>query len=176
MKKQVKLYNMILPPFMLLTFTPWLATISLIGHFIIDSIVLLIISMIVFKKINGKFYIKNIWKIVLFGYLADIFGAIYLFAINIVTDASFKGEAAISDAISTGIYYAINHGNCYYNMWGFLYMLSGILFAAIVILGLDFIAFYQNDEMSKKQKILSALSFAVFTAPYTFLLPKSLFY
>ena len=44
MKKDVKLYNMILPPFMLFFFVPILWIVSALGNFIIDSIVLLIIS------------------------------------------------------------------------------------------------------------------------------------
>ena len=50
MKKDVKLYNMILPPFMLFFFVPALWIVSALGNFIIDSIVLLIIS--IFKSKN----------------------------------------------------------------------------------------------------------------------------
>ena len=38
MKKDVKLYNMILPPFMLFFFVPTLWIVSALGNFIIDSI------------------------------------------------------------------------------------------------------------------------------------------
>lgn len=176
MKKDIKLYNMILPPFLLLTFIPWLAALSLIGNFIIDSLVLLLISVIIFKRVDGNLYIKSIWKVWAFGFLSDFIGVIYLLISIIASDASYKGEDSLLDAISSGMYYAFNHGDSFYNIWSFIYMLSGIIIAAIAIFVFDYFISLKNVGLSKKQRLLSALSFAVFTAPYTFLLPNSLFY
>ena len=61
MKKDVKLYNMILPPFMLFFFVPTLWIVSALGNFIIDSIVLLIISIFIYKKFTT---ILAIWTII----------------------------------------------------------------------------------------------------------------
>ena len=61
MKKDVKLYNMILPPFMLFFFAPTLWIVSALGNFIIDSIVLLIISIFIYKKFTT---ILAIWTII----------------------------------------------------------------------------------------------------------------
>lgn len=58
MKKDVRLYNLIFPTFMLFTFNPLFWGISLAGNFIIDSIVLLIISLAVYKKLSISFYKK----------------------------------------------------------------------------------------------------------------------
>ena len=54
MKKDVKLYNMILPPFMLFFFVPTLWIVSAVGNFIIDSIVLLIISILFTRNSLGN--------------------------------------------------------------------------------------------------------------------------
>lgn len=54
MKKDVKLYNMILPPFMLFFFIPTLWIVSALGNFIIDSIVLLIFQFLFTRNSLGN--------------------------------------------------------------------------------------------------------------------------
>ena len=82
MKKDVKLYNMILPPFMLFFFVPTLWIVSALGNFIIDSIVLLIISIFIYKKFTWQLYKKSIISVFLFGFLSDFLGVLYLMAIS----------------------------------------------------------------------------------------------
>ena len=77
MKKDYKLYNMILPPFTLMFMAPLLLAITLAGNFIIDSIVLLAVSLFVFRKIDWKFYGKNIFKVWGLGFAGDIVGVIF---------------------------------------------------------------------------------------------------
>ena len=62
-KDEVRLYNMIVPPFILIMISPLLWFISLAGNFIIDSAIILIISLIIFRKISGEFYKKSILKV-----------------------------------------------------------------------------------------------------------------
>ena len=81
--KKTKLYNMILPPFMLFTITPIHWFISMVGNFIIDSAVVLILFYIFFKKIiKLEQYEKIIFRIWFLGYAADLIGAGYLFIIS----------------------------------------------------------------------------------------------
>lgn len=82
-KGEVRLYNMILPPFMLMMFSPLLWLISLAGNFIIDSVMVIIISLIMFRKISGEFYKKSILKVWLLGFASDFIGVIYLFFIDL---------------------------------------------------------------------------------------------
>ncbi len=84
MKKHVRLYNLIFPPYMLIALVPWLALIALVGNFLIDSAVMLVISRIVFGSFNRRFYKYNIWKVWVFGFLGDICGAAFLFIGQIV--------------------------------------------------------------------------------------------
>ena len=96
MKKDVKLYNMILPPFMLFFFVPFLWIVSALGNFIIDSIVLLIISIFIYKKFTWQLYKKSIIPVFLYGFLSDFLGVLYLMAISIGSGAKYY-EGTISE-------------------------------------------------------------------------------
>ncbi|MGN0455934.1 MAG: hypothetical protein ACI4F2_03660 [Acutalibacteraceae bacterium] len=152
--KDIKLYNMILPPFMLFAFVPLFWLISLVGNFIVDSAVLLIISLIIYKSFSGKLYKKAILKVWLLGFAADFVGVLYLIIVSVCSSiwnmfggGYYEGND-LGRQILSGIDSAMNHSHFSFRNVGF----------------------------SKKQRLLSALSFAFFTAPYAFLLPKELFY
>ena len=74
--KDVKLYNMILPPFILFAIVPIFWLISLVGNFVIDSVVLMIISLVIYKRFSGKLYKKAIIKVWLLGFAADFVGVL----------------------------------------------------------------------------------------------------
>ena len=126
MKKDVKLYNMILPPFMLFFFVPTLWIVSALGNFIIDSIVLLIISIFIYKKFTWQLYKKSIISVFLFGFLSDFLGVLYLMAISIGSGAKYYEGNDIGKQILSGIYLATNH-SCYDSIYGVLFIVSGIL-------------------------------------------------
>ena len=185
MKKDVKLYNMILPPFMLFFFVPTLWIVSALGNFIIDSIVLLIISEkdeyfniflnFIYKKFTWQLYKKSIIPVFLFGFLSDFLGVLYLMAISIGSGAKYYEGNDIGKQILSGIYLATNH-SCYDSIYGVLFIVSGILFSSIFIFAFNYRVSFNNKGLSKKQKIIASLTMAIITAPYTFLLPKELFY
>lgn len=183
MKKNIKLYNLILPPYLLMVFVPWLAVLSIVGNFLIDSLVLVIISFIIYKNEDNCFkknyYKKNIWKVYILGFLADFVGAIYLFL------GSRIGYAYINNPNhpdTTYLYKLLDAMNDVTNhsdvvtVYSVCFILSAILIASIAIFMFDYFLVFRNADMTKKQKVMSALSFAVCTAPYTFLLPSNLFY
>ena len=178
MKKEIKLYNMILPPYLLMVFVPWLAAISIIGNFVIDSVVLCVISLIIYKRLDKKFYLSGIWKVWLWGFAGDFVGVMWLFI------GSQIGYIYINTKThDNGFWYQMmnamnnvtNHSEVV-NRYSYIFIATAILISAIAIFIFDYFISFRKTELSKKQKILSALSFAVFTAPYTFLLPNSLFY
>ena len=80
--KKNKLYNMIFPvyPMFISMFFPPLIFLILGGNFIIDSLLMLIISKICFKKISGMFYVKHIFAAWGLGFAADIIGAVVCFS------------------------------------------------------------------------------------------------
>lgn len=182
MKKDYKLYNMILPPFMLMFMAPLLLAITLAGNFIIDSIVLLAVSLFVFKKIDWKFYGKTIFKVWGLGFAGDIVGVIFLnilgqigyFYINTNhTDKSFPYS------LFNSMNNVLNHS---YEVTPYTtgILISGIVVAAVSIFMFNyFISFRRATSVygfTRTQRALASLAFAVVTAPYTFLLPYEMFY
>lgn len=81
----VKLYNVIFPIWLII-FLPPLIFIGLVGNFIIDSLVILacfdIYKLSAIQNSAKAFYLKTIFKVWLYGFLADIIGAAILFALG----------------------------------------------------------------------------------------------
>lgn len=148
--KKNKLYNMIFPvyPMFISMFFPPLIFLILGGNFIIDSLLMLIISKICFKKISGMFYVKHIFAAWGLGFAADIIGAVVCFSML------FSGIVLETSVI------------------------IGFLIAVLFIFVLDFFitfnpALHKAYRLDFTQRLLSSLAFAVFTAPITFFLPDS---
>ncbi len=146
--KDVKLYNVLFPLWMLLLF-PQVWLIVLPGNFIIDSLIFLISMSILKLKDKKQFYKKHIFKIFIFGMLSDFAGAIYMLVAMI--------------ALQIG------------NMGDELYLtLPALLLSAICIFVLNYFVTFKG--MDKKKRLFLALTFTIATAPYTFLVPSSWIY
>ena len=146
MKKDIKLYNVLFPLWMILLFPQvWLIVIP--GNFIIDSIVL-IISMIILKIQDKKqFYKKHILKIYAFGMLSDVIGSAYMLLMLIAFEVGNMGDE--------------------------LYLtIPALIIASLLIFLFNY--FFTFKKADKRLKL--SLVFAVSTAPYTFLVPSSLLY
>lgn len=147
MKKDVTLYNVIFPFWMLLLI-PQVWLIVLPGNFLIDSLVL-IISMFALKMDNKKqFYIKNIFKIFGFGLLADIIGSAFMLAMVSLELSSMGDEWYLT--------------------------VPAIIISAVAIFALNYYVSFRKCEKQIKLKL--SLIFAIVTAPYTFLIPTSWMY
>lgn len=148
MKKQIKLYNVLFPVWMLMLF-PQMWLIVLPGNFLIDSLIL-IFSMYILKIAEKRvFYKQNILKIFLFGLLADAIGAVYMFIMVYCFEVGIMGDE-----------------------W--YLTVPGILISAICIFLLNYFVTFRKTE--KTMRLRLAVIFAVVTAPYTFLIPTSWLY
>ena len=148
MKKDITLYNVLFPLWMLLLF-PVLWLVVLPGNFVIDSIVL-IISMFIMKMPDKKaFYKRNIFKIFGFGLLADALASVYMLIMMLGFELGRMGDewylTVPALLIAAGLIYVFNY----------------------------FITF---RECETKLRIRLALIFVVVTAPYTFLVPSGWLY
>lgn len=178
MKKNKKFYNMIFPPYLLMVFVPWLALLSLVGNFILDSIVLVIIMLVVLKKFHWQFYKKNVIKVWLFGLLADFIGIGYLLAIDDI-GLQYMWMVEEQDNFLFSLMRDMHLVTFYseeVTVGSVCFIVSAILLAAVAIFVFNYFIVFNKVEMTKKQRLMSALAFSVFTAPYTFLLPSNLFY
>ena len=148
MKKEMRLYNVLFPFWMLLLF-PTVWCIVLPGNFIIDSIVL-IASMFCLKMQDKKvFYKQHIWKIFGIGLLSDLIGAAYMLIMMISLEIGGMGD-------------------------DWYLTVPGLLISAVCIYVLNYFITFRT--CAKQERVKLALTFAIVTAPYTFLIPSSWLY
>ena len=147
-KKDIKLYNVLFPFWMLLLFPQtWL--IVLPGNFVIDSLVL-IISMFLLKIPDKKqYYKRHILKIYGFGMLSDIVGSAYMLLLVIVFQVGKMGDEP---------YLTI----------------PALIISAVLIFVLNYFVTFKNTDKALRLKL--SVIFAIVTVPYTFLVPSSWLY
>jgi hypothetical protein len=168
MKKEVKLYNVIFPIWFLIFFPP-VIFVTLIGNFVIDSLVT-ILCYAVFKlsslRLDLKSFYKNsILKVWIFGFVADILGAVFLFIV------SLSGTGiGLPNKFLTGINF---------DPFGYppalLLIVLAMLIAAAFILFFNYRFTFRQIE-NKKLRFKVSLTIALITMPWTFLLPTKWFY
>ena len=147
MKKDVTLYN-VLFPFWMLLLVPSLWLIILPGNFVIDSLVLLA-AMAIYKVVDRKRWYKHyIVPIFCFGILSDLIGSGYML-LMVVLNVSRMGDE-----------------------W--YLTVPAILIAAAAIFLLNYFVTFRREDKAIRLKM--ALTFAIVTAPYTFLIPSSWLY
>lgn len=164
--KDIKVYNLIFPIWLLLFFPP-VIFVTLIGNFIIDSLVI-IICFYLFKlssfQYNLKsFYKKSIVKVWLFGFLADIIGALILYGVGTTSD------------YSNDLIFAINY-DPFSHYIAVLIIVFAMLVSSFFIFIFNYYFTYKTMIAEKKLKLKVALTIAIITIPWTFLLPTKWFY
>ncbi len=146
--KEIKLYNVLFPFWMLLLF-PQVWMIVLPGNFLIDSLVLFL-SMLALKIEDKKqFYKAHILMIYLLGLLADAIGSAYMFALMYFFEIGRMGDE-----------------------W--YLTVPALLISAVLIWVFNYTVTFRKTERALRAKM--ALIFAVITAPYTFLIPSGWLY
>ena len=146
--KDIKLYNVLFPFWMLLLF-PQVWAIILPGNFVIDSLVLIICIFVLKISEKKQFYKKHILKVYGFGMLSDIIGCVYMISLIWFFKVGRMGDE--------------------------LYLtLPALLISAILIFLLNYFITFKKSGTALRIKL--SLMFAVITAPYTFLFPSSWLY
>lgn len=147
-KNEVRLYNVLFPLWMTLLFPQfWLLVIP--GNFLIDSLVLLICMAILKIPEKKQCYKKHIFKIFAFGILSDIIGSIFILIMMLVFWLGNMGDE---------IYLTI----------------PALFISAIMIFVFNY--FFTFKKFDKALRFKLAITFAIVTAPYTFLVPSSWIY
>lgn len=171
MKKEIRLYNIFFPIWLLLLFYPlyWLAVLPV--NFIVDLLVIVIALRVLHAedvKLKAK---KSIWKVWGFGFLADILGGV------LMVSTQFIGLALERFAPDTaGRWWYENMTNAvmfepFSTLPAFLWVLLCVAVSGLFI-------YLFNMKFGLKKAIADpverrklALALAVFTAPYTFFIP-----
>ena len=147
MKKDITLYNVFFPFWLLLKLSPLGWGLTIVGNFIVDSLVLFLLMWILKIADKKQFFKKSIWKVYGFGLLADLFGSVLLFFCVIKELPGIR----MGDE------------------W-FITVPALLISAAYIFCSNYFITFKHSD---KKVRLWCSITFAVATAPYTFLVQSS---
>lgn len=140
----VKLYNVVFPFWMLILFPQmWLVVFP--ANFIIDSLVLLIAMFMLKVEDKRQLYKQSILKIFISGMLADVIGS----AFALLAFYLLKGVAEDPTVI-------------------YITLPAVIISAALIFAANYFITFKKADPTLR---LRLSLTFAIATAPYTFLTP-----
>lgn len=148
MKKEIKLYNVLFPLWMLLLF-PQMWLIVLPGNFLIDSLVLLISMKILGIQNKKERYKNKILKIFGIGLLSDMVGAAFLLVMMMGFELGRMGDEP---------YLTV----------------PAMLISAILIFILNYFVTFKSYDKKVRWKL--AVTFASVTAPYTFLFPSRWLY
>jgi hypothetical protein len=134
-------------------------------NFGIDTLVLLLTLRHLGVTSKKTVWKKSIIRVVIFGFLGDIVGALAMIGIDL----------ALSETRFNKIDYALM-----YNPWShpvaLCIALVCMVFASFVIYKLDKRFAFTKTELTDIQKKKSALALAVFTTPILFIVPTNLFF
>lgn len=167
--KQVKLYNVIFPIWFLLFFPP-VILITLVGNFIIDSLVIFACYFI-FKLAdtvtsNKTFYRESILKVWIFVFLSDLIGGSILFITGMLGD-------------SIGIPYEISSAidfDPFSHPAAVAIVVFAMIVSAVFIFLFNYKITFRKLLADRQQRLKVALTIAVVTMPWTFLLSTKWFY
>lgn len=146
--KQVRLYNVLFPLWMLMMIPlTWL--IVLPGNFLIDSLVLIVALRVLKIDDRKAWYKRHILKVFGFGMLADAIGSVYM----LILAAGFHVGQMCDEPYLT---------------------IPALLISAVLIFVFNYFVTFRKAE--KPIRLRLALTFAIVTAPYTFLVPSGWLY
>lgn len=161
MKKEIRLYNVILPIWLLLIFPQaWLIVVP--GNLIVDCLVLLI-ALAALKHQGKKAVFKQVWwKLWLLGFAADAVGVAWMFL-------GWLLYLPFGDVWENTVGH-ISH-NAFAHPAAFLWTLAGVVLAGVCIYFFDKKAMAKCGLLSHREKHIIALTMAVVTAPWLFFIP-----
>ena len=170
-KNQMKLYNVILPIWLLVIF-PFTWIIILPLNFLIDTLVLKLTMKYLKIEKRKEIYKKTIFKTWIFGFLADFIGAALLLIAPFCLSERVNDNSTFGIIVDKLSQIMINPFD---NIYSIVITIIAVIITAYFIylfnykfaLKKVFIEGYLEDKEMRK----IALSMAVFTAPYVFFLP-----
>ena len=166
MKKEVRLYNIILPIWLLVWIPSWLWLLLIPINWLVDWLV----TRYALKRLGDEGYasrsLKLSWKICIAGFVSDFAGALLLLG------------ALYLCSVLGGNFSPIEQGlgwNPFTNVFSVLLLMAAIALSGFCVYQFDR-RILGKENLTPEQVHKTALALAVITAPYLYLLPASLFY
>ena len=168
MKSDNKVYNILLPIWLIIFFPSWLWLILIPANYLIDRIVLKWSLGELPDK--GLFCRKNTWKVCLAGFLGDFAGAIVLFFVSQLLSGLGGKRFSFLQMAGEGVMF-----DPFTNVLAVLIIIAAIALSAACIYNLDK-RILGKTELDHEQVKQAAFRLALFTAPYLYLIPSRWFY
>lgn len=165
MKKQVRLYNVILPIWILILF-PQLLVFIIPGNLLVDCAVLFL-ALLALKHRQKRAVMKTLWwKFWLLGFAADGVGMVWM----------FLGAALFISAGTGPVFESLRYlmHNPFGHPAAFLWTLAGVAAAGTCIYFFDRRAMRSCQLLTDREKRTVALAMAAVTAPWLFFVPTYL--
>ena len=161
MKKDVRLYNVILPIWLLWLF-PQLFILVAPANLAVDCMVLVVTLTALKHRGKGAVLKKLWWKFWLLGFAADAVGVAWMFL-------GFLLYLPFGSAWENSVGH-ITH-NPFAHPAAFLWTLAGVALAGVCIYFFDKKAMGRCQLLTPREKHIIALTMAVVTAPWLFFIP-----
>ena len=163
-QKEFRVYNMILPIWLLLWFPSPLWLLLIPANFLLD---LLVIWLSIRKEENGFAVAwKNSGKICIAGFVSDFIGMLILFGTYF-----WSGNVEAFEKFNYALVF-----NPFKHAGVVVVILISIIVSGICIYKLDKRILRKSGELSEELIHKTALRLAIFTAPYLYFLPVGWFY
>lgn len=161
MKREHRLYNVILPIWMVFLF-PQLWAVIIPGNLIIDCLVLFLTLLALKHRGKGGVIKKLWWKFWLLGFAADAVGVAWMFL-------GFLLCLPFGSAWENSVGHIMH--NPFAHPAAFLWTLVGAALAGVCIYFFDKKAMGRCELLTPREKHIIALTMAVVTAPRLFFIP-----
>ena len=168
MKSDNKVYNILMPIWLLLFFPSWLWLLLVPANYLIDRIVLRWSLGDMPEK--GQFCRSHNWKICLAGFASDFAGAFIMYLISIILVGWGGDGTSFFEKAGDAMMF-----NPFKNVLAVLIVAIAIAFSAGCIYKLDN-RILVNAGLDVDQAKKSAIRLAIITAPYVYLIPSEWFY
>lgn len=162
MKKQTRIYNIILPVWLLLALPSplWLAILP--GNLVVDCAVLFYTLLALRHAQKGAVVKQLWWRFWLLGFAADAIGVAWMFL-------GMLGYLPFGEVWENTVSH-VTH-NAFANPWAFLWTLAGVAIAGVCIYFFDKRAMGSCELLDGRQRHIVALAMAIVTAPWLFFIP-----
>ena len=169
-KRSTRLYNVIFPIWLLLSplvlpFSALIFLIALVGNFIIDTLVVWLSLRLQHITDAWQQTKKVIVKVWLYGFLADLLGAILML-----------GAAMATSEANYDFHAALMYTSPFNYMPAALFALLCVIVTGVLIYRFDSRKALPGADLDDRTRRMTALALAIITAPWTFLLPTDLFF
>lgn len=169
--KEVKLYNMIFPIWLLwLIPTTWIVVLP--ANFLIDLVVVVLtlkfLHVSPIKEISKSIIVK-VW---VFGFIADFIGAAAMYMANTIY---FDYNTSMGKWWHENISNAVSY-NPFDSIYAVIWVTVSVVITACCIYFFNYKICLKKADLSNDLKKKLALSLSIFTAPYLFYLPTEWFF